>query len=46
MQPNGSTQEIKHGKYRKRHRDKEKRAIQQGNLPSADKISNPYGIIQ
>ena len=33
MQPNGSTQEVKHWKYRKRHRDKEERMAQQEDLP-------------
>lgn len=48
MQPNGSTQEIKHGKYRKRHRDKEKRAIQQAisRPPAKYMIVRPGVVIK
>ena len=46
MQPNGSTHKVQHGKHRKRHRDKKKRAIQQDNLSPARKIADPYGIVQ
>ena len=46
MQPDGRAQKVQHGEHRQRHRDKEERTAQQGDLPSARKIADPHGIVQ
>ena len=46
VQPHGGTQKIQDRKYCQRHRDKQKRMAQQRDLPSAQKIAEPYGIVQ
>ena len=46
MQPDGRAQKVQHGEHRQRHRDREKRTAQQGDLPPAHKIAQPYAIVQ
>ena len=46
MQPNRGAQIIQHRKHRQRHRDKEKRAAQQRDLPTAHKIAEPHSVVQ
>ena len=46
MEPSCSTQKVQYGKYRKRHRYKEKRTAEQSDITIAYEIADPYNVIQ
>lgn len=46
VHPERRAQIVKDRKHGQRHWHKEKRPFQQGDLPSADKIAEPRGVIQ
>lgn len=46
MQPESGTEKIQNGEYRERHRDEEKHALKQRDVPPEHKIADPYGVVQ
>lgn len=46
MQPESGTEKIQNGEHRERHRDEEKHALKQRDVPPEHKIADPYGVVQ